>query len=141
MASTSGDIAVRSPRRGGRTKSASWLGGNIRGALEELIDRTGRDTPAVYFNTLKSTSGQVDGRDQYMSAYWQFYLAKRHREDLLMRTKPFAPDAVETTAAGSLVLANVGDPGIDALVGHGQLRPLNTIAELDGRTFFLILQR
>jgi 4-amino-4-deoxy-L-arabinose transferase-like glycosyltransferase len=124
-----------------RVRSAFWLGGNIRGALEELIADAGPQTPAVYFSTLKSASGQEDGRNQYMSAYWQFYLKKHHRDDLLARTKRFAPDAVETTAAGSLVLANVGDPGIEALVGHGQLRPLKTIAELDGRTFFRILQR
>src|SRR5204863_8600110 len=121
-----------------RVRSAFWLGGNIRGALEALIDDAGPDTPAVYFSTLKSASGQVDGRDQYMGAYWRFYLAKHHREDLLARTKPFAPEAIATTAAGSLVLANVGDPGIEALVGHGKLRPLETISELDGRAFFLI---
>src|SRR5262249_25968634 len=58
-----------------RVRSAIWLGGNIGGALEEVIDRARAQTPpAVFFSTLQSTSGKVDGRDQYMPAYWRFYL-------------------------------------------------------------------
>jgi hypothetical protein len=124
-----------------RVRSAYWLGGNIRGALETIIDHSGPATPGIYFSTLKSTAGQVDGRDQYMGAYWQFYLTKHRREELLARTHPFAPDAVTTIAPGSLVLGNVGDVGIDALVAGGQLSQVATIPELDGPAFFMVLRR
>src|SRR4029079_11082542 len=116
---------------GYRVRSAYWLGGNIGGALEAVIDRAGPGTPGIYFSTLKSTAGQVDGRDQYMSAYWRFYLTKHRRQDLLARTHPFAPDAVTTVAPGSLVLGNVGDRGLEGLVARGQLAPVAVIPELD----------
>lgn len=125
-----------------RVRSAFWLGGNIRGALEEIIDRDRHEhAPKVYFSALKATSGQLDGRNPYMDAYWKFYLTKHDRQDLLIRTLPFEPENVRTVPAGSLVLSNVGDPATEALVSRGELRQVKTISELDGRTFFVILQR
>jgi 4-amino-4-deoxy-L-arabinose transferase-like glycosyltransferase len=125
-----------------RVRSSYWLGGNIRGALEEMIDRDQRDrTPRVYFSTLRATSGQADGRNQYMDAYWKFYLIKHRRQDLLARTSSFVPDQVNAVPAGSLVLANVGDSATEALVGRGALRRVATIQELDRSNFFVILQR
>jgi 4-amino-4-deoxy-L-arabinose transferase-like glycosyltransferase len=124
-----------------RVRSSSWLGGNIGGALEAIIERAGAETPGIYFSTLKSSAGQVDGRDQYMRDYWRFYLTKHHREDLLARTHSFAPDAVTQLASGSLVLANVGDGGIERLVAERQLAQVAEIPELDGSTFFMVLRR
>ena len=125
-----------------RVRSSYWLGGNIRGALEEILDREQRDgAPRVYFNTLRATSGQADGRNQYMDAYWRFYLIKHNRQDLLARTSPFVPEHVDAVPAGSLVLANVGDSATEALVSRGALKRVAAIAELDRRNFFVILQR
>ena len=39
-----------------RVRSSAWLGGNLRGALEALIDLDARVHPAgIYFSTLQST--------------------------------------------------------------------------------------
>jgi len=125
-----------------RVRSAYWLGGNIGGALEEMIARDERGgVPRIYFATLQSSAGQVDGRDQYMDAYWRFYLTKHRRTDLLARTARFDGGAVNAMPAGSLVLANVGNTPVDALVSAHQLHPVTTVDELDGTPFFVVLQR
>ena len=125
-----------------RVRSAVWLGGNIRGALEELIDRDRREhAPQIYFSPLRAGSGQLDGRNQYMDAYWKFYVIKHGRQDLLARTMPFDPDKVRTSPPGSLVLANLEDPVTGALVKKGELKPVATISELDQSKFFVVLQR
>jgi hypothetical protein len=125
-----------------RVRSAFWLGGNIRGALEDLIDREQRDgAPRVYFSTLKSAGGQLDGRNEYMDAYWRFYLIKHNRQDLLSRTMAFDAAGVHSVPVRSLVLANADDITTGSLVKAGELKQVATIAELDRRHFFVILQR
>ena len=125
-----------------RVRSAVWLGGNVRGALEELIDREQRDhAPSVYFSPLRAGSGQFDGRNQYMDAYWRFYLIKHDRQDLLARTMPFEVEKLHAALPGSLVLANLDDPVTSALVKNGELKPVKSIPELDRSTFFVVLQR
>jgi 4-amino-4-deoxy-L-arabinose transferase-like glycosyltransferase len=125
-----------------RVRSGYWLGGNIRGALEEMIERDERQrVPRIYFCALQSSAGQVDGRDQYMDAYWKFYLTKHRRTDLLARTIRFDGGVVDDMPAGSLVLANVGNTPVDALVSAGKLKRVQTIAELDDTPFFVVLQR
>ncbi len=125
-----------------RVRSGYWLGGNIRGALEELISRDEREhAPGIYFSTLKSSAGQIDGRDPYMDAYWKFYVTKHGRQDLLARTRPFELRNLQAMPPGSLVLANLGDTTTDALVDKGELKQLKTIDELDHTSFFVVLRR
>ncbi len=125
-----------------RVRSNSWLGGNLRGALEFLIDRAGRDgATRVYFATLQSTGGLADTRNRWMDAYWRFYLGKHRREDLLDRTASFNGIDVRTLPAHSLVLANDGDQQTGAMVTRGDLRVVSTIPELDRDPFFMILER
>ncbi len=125
-----------------RVRSAYWLGGNIGGALEEIIARDEHErVPAVYFSSLKSSAGHIDGRDQYMDAYWKFYLTKHGRQNLLARTRPFDPQAVQAVPPRSLVLGNAGDTTIDKLVAGGDLKAVKTIDELNGESFFVVLQR
>jgi 4-amino-4-deoxy-L-arabinose transferase-like glycosyltransferase len=125
-----------------RVRSAHWLGGNIRGALEELIARDARDhVPAIYFNQLRAGSGLLDGRNEYMDAYWKFYLIKHGRQDLLTRTRAFVAEKLTAMPSGSLVLANLDDPVSSAIVKRGELKPVATIAELDRPPFFVVLQR
>jgi 4-amino-4-deoxy-L-arabinose transferase-like glycosyltransferase len=125
-----------------RGRVAYWLGGNLGGALESMIELDGRaPVPALYFSTLAATSGQIDGRDQYVADYWKFYLIKHRREDLLERTRPFDGGHVEAVPRGSLILSNDGNAAIDTLVDHGVLHRVATIPELNGTPFFTILQR
>jgi 4-amino-4-deoxy-L-arabinose transferase-like glycosyltransferase len=125
-----------------RVRVNSWLGGNLRGALEEIIKRTDRAGSArVYFATLQSTAGLMDTRNRWMDSYWRFYLGKHQREDLLARSGPLGAEDVRTLPAHSLVLANDGDLRMAALVKTGELRLVASIPELDRDPFFLILER
>jgi 4-amino-4-deoxy-L-arabinose transferase-like glycosyltransferase len=125
-----------------RVRSNSWLGGNLRGALEQIIDRAdrGRDT-RVYFATLQSTAGLMDTRNRWMDAYWRFYLGKHGREDLLERTAQLEAADPRTLPARSLVLANRGDRRTEAMVASGDLRLVSSIPELDREPFFVVLER
>jgi 4-amino-4-deoxy-L-arabinose transferase-like glycosyltransferase len=125
-----------------RVRSNYWLGGNVRGALEQLIDRAGRDRAArVYFATLQSTAGLMDTRNRWMDAYWRFYLVKQGREDLLDRSARLESTDVRTLPAHSLVLANIGDRTTEAYVSQGELRRIAVIPEMEGDPFFAILER
>jgi 4-amino-4-deoxy-L-arabinose transferase-like glycosyltransferase len=125
-----------------RVRSSAWLGGNLRGALEALIDLDARVHPAgIYFSTLQSSGGLMDTRNRWMDAYWKFYLIKHGRQELLNRSGQFNQTDLSKIASGSLVLANVGDLTTESLVASGQLRQLRLIPEVDGPPFFAILQR
>jgi 4-amino-4-deoxy-L-arabinose transferase-like glycosyltransferase len=125
-----------------RVRVNSWLGGNLRGALEQLIARSEGDRASrIYFATLQSTAGLLDTRNRWMDAYWRFYLGKHGREDLLDRSAPLDATDVRTLPAHSLVLANDGDLRLGALVKGGELRLVASIPELDREPFFLILER
>jgi 4-amino-4-deoxy-L-arabinose transferase-like glycosyltransferase len=125
-----------------RLRSSFWLGGNLRGALEDLIDRQQRDgAPRIYFSTLASTDGRMDTRNRWMDSYWRFYLTKHRRQDLLERTARFDPAQVTAIPSGSLVLANVGNVTTDSLVAAGELKQVRLIPEVQGQEFFAILRR
>ena len=124
-----------------RRRSSNWLGGNLRGALTDLIDRHAGDGADVYFAQLRSTSGIADTRNRWMETYWTFYVTKQGRRDLLQRWRSFDPDRVAAMPPRSLVLANIGDPTVDTLVREGALRRVNVIADEDGTRFYTILQR
>jgi 4-amino-4-deoxy-L-arabinose transferase-like glycosyltransferase len=125
-----------------RVRSSSWLGGNTRGALEDLIDRDQKErVPRIYFSTLASTGGLMDIRNRWMSTYWQFYLIKHGRVDLLRRTASLNPAQVREVPPGSLVLANVGETSVEALIRSGELTQVRLIPEMNGEPFFAILRR
>lgn len=123
----------------------SWLGGNLRGGLEELIDRADRQqAPRVYLAKFRSTSGLLDTRNRWIDVYWNFYLIKHRRRDLLERTVFLDPQyrkEVEAMPAGSLVLGNLEDTTTAALVKDGLLKPVSSIPEVDRDAFFSILRR
>jgi hypothetical protein len=125
-----------------RIRSSSWLGGNLRGALEQLIARAA-DPPdtRVYFATLQSTAGLMDTRNRWMDQYWRFYLGKHQREDLLDRTGHFDGNDPRSLPDRSLVLGNIGNTRLDAMVTGGSLRRVAVVPELDGEPFFILLAR
>jgi 4-amino-4-deoxy-L-arabinose transferase-like glycosyltransferase len=125
-----------------RRRSSNWLGGNLRGALVDLIDLQASDGASyVYFAQLRSTSGMADTRNRWMPTYWTFYVTKLGRRDLLQKWRTFDPDRVAAMPPRSLVLANIGDPTVDTLVREGALRRVKVITDQDGTRFYTILQR
>jgi hypothetical protein len=125
-----------------RVRVNSWLGGNLRGALETLIAREQQGGESrIYFAHLQDTAGLTDIRNYFMDTYWNFYLIKHDRLDLLERTSYFDPAAVDTLQPGSIVLGNKGDRVIDGLVADGRLSVIDAIPELDRDPYLLVLQK
>lgn len=125
-----------------RVRVSSWLGGNLRGALETIIDRCANDAcAAVYFAHLQSTGGIADIRNYWMDAYWRFYLIKHHRESLRARSHSADPGPLTGMPAGSVVLGNHGDPVIGAMIAGGELTQVASPAELDREPYFLVLEK
>ncbi len=125
-----------------RRRSAPWLGGNLPGALDDLSARAEQEhAPAVYFATLRATSGLQDIRNRWMDSYWKFCLFEHGRQDLLPRTVRWDGQSVDGMPPGTLVLANVGDVPTGALVSAGELKSLQFIPEVEGDPFFVVLKR
>lgn len=125
-----------------RVRVNSWLGGNLRGALSAIIDRCATAScTQIYFAHLRSTGGIADIRNYFMDAYWRFYLIKSGRESLLERSVAAEPGPITGMPAGSLVLANHGDPVIAAMVSSGELTTVASIEEMDREPFFMILEK
>jgi 4-amino-4-deoxy-L-arabinose transferase-like glycosyltransferase len=125
-----------------RVRVNSWLGGNLRGALDTIIDRcTSAPCTRIYFAHMQSSGGVADIRNYWMDAYWRFYLIKRGHESLLERSVAAEPGPIAGIPAGSLVLANHGDPVIGAMVSSGELTTVASIDEMDREAYFLILEK
>ena len=125
-----------------RERVSFWLGGNIRGVLEEVIDQDRVDAPlTVYFAPLTSASGQSDWRNGYIDSYWRFYLLKHHRVDLLARTRTVDSGALPSIERGSVVVTNLENAQAAALVKSGALREVTRINELGSRPFFVVLRK
>jgi hypothetical protein len=125
-----------------RLRSAPWFGGNVRGAIEALIDEDGRShPPLIYFATLRATRGDVDSRNRWMRVYWRFYLIKSRKLELLARSRFYDHDLLTDLPDGSLILANVGEVISDRLVQTGALKVVARIPEPDQSEFFEVLRR
>ena len=125
-----------------RIRVNSWLGGNLRAALETIIDRCANDACArVYFAHLQSTGGLADIRNYWMDAYWRFYLIKHDREVLLSRSVHSDPGPIAGIPPGSIVLGNHGDPVVGSMITGGELTPIASVTELDREPFFLVLEK
>ncbi len=125
-----------------RERVSFWLGGNFGGALEELIDRASPDprTP-IYLAPLRSASGSLDWRNGFVEDYWRFYLLKHSRLDLLDRTVVADEASLQAAPPGSVILSSVENAPVNAMVQAGMLRAVAPIDELNGQSFFLVLQK
>jgi hypothetical protein len=125
-----------------RERVSFWLGGNVRGVLEDVITRVepGSATP-VYFAPLKAAAGNLDWRNGFLDSYWQFYVLKHRRTDLRDRAVSVEENALPSVAPGSIVVSNVENVAVGELVKTGTLREVARINEIDGRPFFIVLQR
>jgi hypothetical protein len=117
-----------------RVRSSVWFELNIRGALEDVIAREDRLRPERVY---------LSNNIPWIESYWTFYLFKNGRTDLLPHTTLFDPKtlSVEVVQEGSLLVGNVGDPPVEALVTKGRLRRIGESAEPNGAVSFGIWQR
>jgi 4-amino-4-deoxy-L-arabinose transferase-like glycosyltransferase len=125
-----------------RLRSAVWLNGNIRGAMLRLIDEHDRRPGSkIYFATLRSGVGHWDLKNRYLPPYWQFYLVRQGRQELMTETV-FMPenDDIRTIPPGSVVLDNIEDPNLRQLLGSGSRR-IADIPEADREPFLTIVVR
>jgi 4-amino-4-deoxy-L-arabinose transferase-like glycosyltransferase len=132
-----------------RVRSSVWFERNLRGGLESILDITARrreagrrgnevenDVPAVYLN--KNIG--------WIGYYWQFYLLKHHRYDLLNQTIYFDPRNVDLSGApkGSLILSRCGEAARsedEALASSSLLKRVTVITEPDEKPSFVVLEK
>ena len=119
---------------------APWLQGNIKGAVTRVIEVSAEHPGApIYFTTLRSGRGDWDLKNRYTPPYWRFYATKLGREDLIPQATFLQPDdSLDSVPKGSLVLGNIEDPHVKALLDAGSIR-LADIPEFDRPSFFTLL--
>ena len=125
-----------------RLRSAAWLNGNIRGAMLRVIEEHDRRPGSkIYFATMRNGLGRWDLKNRYLPPYWQFYLLKEHRQELMAETVFMAENAdIRTIPPGSVVLDNIEDPNLAQLLASGSTR-IADISELDHEPFMTIVVR
>ena len=82
-------------------------------------------------------------RFPYLDPYWQLYLIKHGREDLLDRTEYLDADTIDvgSVPAGSLLLVSSQDVRLQRLVESGELSEVAQIQEPGDPPQFRILRR
>jgi len=117
-----------------RVRSAFWFDSNRRGALEQIIAREPRDRAVPVYLSIDIP---------YIDWYWNLYLAKHGRGDLLARTVYFEPGALNLSSVspGTLLLISRQDARGEALLSSGAVRQLTTISEPGDPPFFSVLER
>ncbi len=109
-----------------RVRSATWFGGNVRGALLHVIDAS---PSTVYLST----------GIPYVDAYWSFYTLAQGREDLLARTVYDEPHRLgeRPAPAGALLVSSVGQEPANA----GDWQRVRVITEPNGTPSFAVYRR
>jgi hypothetical protein len=116
-----------------RARSGFGFGGNIRGALEEIIDRDRKgDVRPVYLST----------DIKFVDLYWRLYVIKHGREDLLGQTVYFDSRGLDVRSVPprSLVLASAGGSA-DGRVRSGELRTVQLLRNIDQTVCCEILEK
>ena len=124
------------------SRVATWLQGNIRGAIVQLMAESERRPAApLYFTTLRSGLGHADLRNRWLPDYWRFYTVKHQRPDLIDRAVFLGnDDDINSAPPGSLILGNHEDPQLGRLLAAGATR-LADIPEVNGPPFLIVVLR
>jgi 4-amino-4-deoxy-L-arabinose transferase-like glycosyltransferase len=125
-----------------RLRSAVWLNGNLRGAMLRLIEEHDkRPGSKIYFATFRNGQGDWDLKNRYLPPYWQFYVVRQRRPDLVADTVFMDRNAdIRSIPSGSVVLDNVEDPNLRRLLESGSTR-IADIPEADREPFMTIVLR
>ena len=89
----------------------------------------------------RSGVGHWDLKNRYLPPYWQFYVVRQGRPELMTETV-FMPqnDDIRTIPPGSVVLDNIEDPNLQQLFASGSRR-IADIPEADRGPFLTIVVR
>jgi hypothetical protein len=131
--------------KGFQARGSGTAESNVRLALERAIDIAGdRPIPAIYLARVRNEFGGLG------KFYADFYLIKKHREDLIDRTTEgdvyggFELDRLLQLPRGSLIIVNPSgknDPVIDRMVSSGDVKKHERLLTPDGTPMFWILER
>jgi 4-amino-4-deoxy-L-arabinose transferase-like glycosyltransferase len=108
-----------------RERASIWFGGNIRAAVESVLDEARQRPPsAVYIAT----------EIPWVDAYWQFY-SLVHGQDLHDRTRfvRLQLDGIPPATPGAVILTPAVDPALTENLYKSGWASLRTIPDLDGR--------
>lgn len=113
--------------------------GNARVVWEEVLDEsTRREVPRIYIASV--------GPYGFSDLYWQFYVTKHHREDLLARTaieRELHFDRIALLPPSSLVVTSPSpstDKAISRMITSHELRSKRLVVAPDGRSKFWVLE-
>jgi 4-amino-4-deoxy-L-arabinose transferase-like glycosyltransferase len=120
-----------------RPRAGFWFGLNHRAAVESVIRADGDSpAPAVYLSARN---------DPFLEAYWQFALAKWHREDLAARTVIDLPGTpardVGAMAAGSLILINRNDPDTKDVLIRDDVVLVGNVPEVGDEQHYWVVRK
>lgn len=117
-----------------RFRSAARFEGNVRGAIEEVIQRQDPGRPSDVY--LSETF-------PFFESFWRFYAAKHRRDDLPAMAHRFNPITTDVgqIGYGSFIVAVAGARDDEALARRSDLAQVARVWEPDGRLSFLILRK
>ena len=114
-----------------RARSAFWFGGNVRGALADVLDRAHRDPPATIY---------ISSEIPWADAYWRFYTTASAQTALLERTRYVRIHSGELPQAApdTLLVAPLQDPIAAEAVARAGWTPSHVVHEIDGKPSFAV---
>ena len=103
-------------------RAGSWFGGNVRGAVQELLAGSG---PSF-----------MSGRIPFANRYWAFYAPEERRNELQI-----LQDQPPSSPAGGRAVCQAADPVCVALGSSADWRQVSTVRELNGEETFTVFER
>jgi 4-amino-4-deoxy-L-arabinose transferase-like glycosyltransferase len=111
-----------------RTRTSYWFGGNLPGALADVIERS---PPAIYL------SREIP----YIDAYWRFSAIAKGRPDLVDRVTYVGDDAVSDAPAGTWLVCAAAPISCRAARSSPAWAVVRSFDEPSGQRSFEVLER
>jgi hypothetical protein len=113
-----------------RERSSFWFGGNIRAAVETVLDDAQRRAPSSVY---------LANEIPWVEAYWRFY-SKARGLDLQNRTHyiQLATDAIPRAHAEAVIVTPAPDAALAARLAEAGWTAQRSIRDLDGRPSMMV---
>lgn len=115
-----------------REESAIWFGGNVRGAVEEVLVRSEAGPVSVFLNSRTP-----------IERYWRFYAPAHNRADLVDVPVYYDPEQFDpgVMPSSSLVVCEPGSRACTILGASTEWRSVRSVTEPDGTRTFEVYER